>query len=884
MQTCPVCSGSNRDTSRFCSTCGAALNLTPQAWAPLQPGQVMKNGTYRIVRRLGKGGMGAVYLASQTIAGETRYCVVKEMLDYFDPHDPAEAQRARERFEAEAATLVSLNQAGIPQIYDYFSEAGRNYIVMQFIEGSNLETRLSHADPDTGLWHPGRPIPVQEALEVGIQLCKVLEYLATRTDSKTGQPRPVIHHDIKPANVIRTADGTVWLVDFGTAKARLAAQPGGSVGVHKSSLYGTGGYAPPEMYPPRTTSEPRSDVYALGATLYHLLTDDDPRDHPFQFVKLAQLPPGVAQALHRALEPDVTQRPTASEWRRQLETLLAPSAALPFVFRSKDAARVPEDLVPLCDRSWDEAREHFYQGRFTQWFNQLNRHDLVAQAEAIRQRETDQDAGLEAFLQALDPALPKPQLAIAEQPLVQALNFGRMQVDQEKVRTVHLNNTSRGHLSGRVLVIPPVPWLKLAVSPTVQWSGAAPLTFSGNTVTLNVTADSTGQPEQHHLRTTLRIETSYQPPTEIPVHAHVVFAWRTLLTALGVGMLVAGSLTGALSWLVRRATLAGLPNDFDHPLVWTWLLAAVALGLAAGRRRRGDFSRVGFLLGAMAGFLASGYITLGIAVEFLVLGRRGGEGLAYVALVSLGAFLGLLVGLFQGLRRARRPVLAIATPSAVLAAGLLLFFGIGQPSVQVASWWLGGVQVPLTYLSFGPTPVLPPTPTPRPAPTLTVTPLVVVKVTLTPTPTPTLTTAPRPITRTPGTGPTAETKSPGAEVRELADPCAGRNVRILWPVPDVTVSGKVMVRGHADDTSDPGFQFYKVEWSRGVRPDLQDDSGWSSLSDIHRTPVAADDGVLDMWDTTVLEPGVYTLRLTVVDLTANHPDENICAVRVTLGR
>lgn len=869
MQICPVCSGSNRDTSKFCSACGAALNLAPQAWVPLQPGQVMKNSTYHIVRRLGKGGMGAVYLATQSIAGETRYCVVKEMLDYFDPQDPVETQRAREQFEAEAATLVSLNRAGIPQIYDYFSEAGRNYIVMQFIEGPNLEAGLSHADPDSGVWRPGQPMSVKEALEMSIQLCRVLEYLATRTDSKTGQPRPVIHHDLKPANVIRTADGTVWLVDFGTAKARLTPQPSGGVGMHKSGLYGTGGYAPPEMYPPRTTSEPRSDVYALGATLYHLLTDDDPRDHPFQFPGLAKLPAGVAQALARALEHDVTRRPSASEWRRQLEALLAPSAALPFVFRNKDVAHIPEELVPLCDRFWDEAREHLYQGRFAQWFSQLNRHDLVTQAEAIRQREADQDAGLEAFLHILDPALPKPQLEIQEQPLAQALNFGRMQVDQEKVRTIHLTNTSRGHLSGRVLVIPPTSWLSVA-----------PLAFSGNAVTLTATVGSTGQPEQHHLRTTLRIETAYQPPVEIPVHAHVAFGWRALLTALGVAIPVASLLTGLLSWMVRQTTLTGLPHDLDHPLIWTWLVGAAALGLAVGRRRRGNFSRPAFLIGAIAGFLAFGYLTLAIAVEFLVLGLHGGETLAYVALVSLGAFLGLLAGLFQGLRRARRPVLAVATPSAVLAAGLLLFFGISQPSVQVIPWWLGDFQVPLTYLSFGPTPVLPPPPTPHPTPSLIKTRPAVVNVTLTST----VTTTPRPTARTPRTGPTPEPRTREPERPTLANPCAGRNASIVWPAPDARISGKVAVRGHADDTSDPGFQFYKVEWSKGERRDLQNDSGWSSLSDINRTPITAEDGVLDTWDTTVLEPGVYTLRLTVVDLTANHPDENICAVKVMIAK
>ena len=98
----------------------------------------MHGGGYRVVEPLSKGGMGALYLAAQTLAGTERPCVIKGMLDYVDPNDSEAVRKARQRFQEEAATLVELNHAGIPQIYDYFSESGRNYIAMQFIEGESL--------------------------------------------------------------------------------------------------------------------------------------------------------------------------------------------------------------------------------------------------------------------------------------------------------------------------------------------------------------------------------------------------------------------------------------------------------------------------------------------------------------------------------------------------------------------------------------------------------------------------------------------------------------------------------------------------------------------------------------------------------------------------
>jgi serine/threonine protein kinase len=277
----------------------------------LQAGQLVGGGTYRVIRPLGKGGMGAVYLAANTKAFD-RPCVVKEIIEYYDPADPEARRKAVERFEAEARTLAALKHSGIPDIYAYFTEGGRNYLVMEYIEGPNLAQGLTR-DRD-GRTVKGRPQPVEDVVRYVVQICQVLTYLEQQ------QP-PVIHNDIKPANIILDKNtGRAVLVDFGTARTRYAlppaGQPPGRPGSQQSSIYGTIGYAAPELYEGK--AEPRSDVYALAATAYHLLTDDDPRAHPFKFDKMADIPEPPRRALADALELDVGKRLAAAQLSARL--------------------------------------------------------------------------------------------------------------------------------------------------------------------------------------------------------------------------------------------------------------------------------------------------------------------------------------------------------------------------------------------------------------------------------------------------------------------------------------------------------------------------------------------------------------------------------------
>ena len=211
---------------------------------PLTPGQILNN-RYRIVSKLGEGGFGAVYKAWDLHLNLP--CAVKENLD-----STADAQK---QFEHEAMLLAKLNHPNLPRVIDHFFLPGQGqYLVMDFIAGDNLEEyQVKH----------GGPLPEDLVLSWVRQICSALSYLHA-------QQEPVIHRDIKPANIKVTPQGQVYLVDFGIAKI---------YDEHLKTTAGaravTPGYSPPEQYGFGKT-DPRSDIYALGATMYKALTGQDP--------------------------------------------------------------------------------------------------------------------------------------------------------------------------------------------------------------------------------------------------------------------------------------------------------------------------------------------------------------------------------------------------------------------------------------------------------------------------------------------------------------------------------------------------------------------------------------------------------------------------------
>jgi WD40 repeat protein/serine/threonine protein kinase len=515
---CPVCGSSYAAQEPVCDNCGlvfasrspgAALPTAIYSFAQLQPGQALAHGRYIVQRALSTGGMGAIYLASDHETFD-RIVVVKAMLDYFDPSDPLAVQAARDRFIQEARTLATLRHPAIPQIYTSFQEGPGNYIVMEYIEGHDLLQRLTHAHDVTSWTIPGRPYAREDVLRWGVALCRVLEYLASR------RPDPVVHHDIKPANLLLDSNsGDIRLVDFGTARARLLAQAG-RVGLAQSSIYGTQGYAAPEQYSGR--SEARSDVYALAATLYHLATDDDPRNHPFEFPRLNELGT-LGQELGRALDPAPDKRPAATELRRRLEDLLAPS--LPRPIQTPDGLEVydPIELARWCEANWQLASAWLYGVLPDQVERVWGKTKLAQQMrESALRHRYERSAGLDAALTLLDP-----QGFGAEQPLInvtaRTLDFGALARRAAHSQQLVLTNGGRRHVDAS-LTLP-------------GWISASRATISmppGARATVELSAEGDRAPARGQLRDFVTVHDGPTTLLDVEVRAAIsrwsAFQWH----------------------------------------------------------------------------------------------------------------------------------------------------------------------------------------------------------------------------------------------------------------------------------------------------------------------------------------------------------------------
>ena len=466
---CPDCGRLNRPGARYCASCQTPLS---GGAARLQAGQLLDGGAYRIVRPLGKGGMGAVWLVAQTKAFD-RLAVLKEVVEYFDPTNAQEWQKAVERFEAEARTLGDLKHPGIPDLYAYFSERGHNYLVMEYIEGPDLRKWLTPEDKSSGQPVAGSLLPSDEVLRYTIQICQVLDYLARR------QP-PVVHNDIKPGNIIVDENsGRAVLVDFGTAQTRYL-RASGRPDQKKDSVYGTVGYAAPELY--RGHSEPRSDVYSLAATAYHLLTDDDPRDHPSQYPQLDALPPSLADILQAALTTEVGDRSTAAEFQQQLDGYLAGLTAplRVLTFPDGDVADERDELLALAIKHWSYAAGILGDGTMAHWLRRTLHDPVAAQAAdaAVKRWPGNLDAALDAFVRELSPAaLPPGKMELR----TTSLRLVGVDPAQRITQQIEIANRGRGYLRGEILSTQ--PWLK------VNQSFACP---PGQVCTVPIEIDPTG--------------------------------------------------------------------------------------------------------------------------------------------------------------------------------------------------------------------------------------------------------------------------------------------------------------------------------------------------------------------------------------------------------
>lgn len=331
-QRCPGCGTSNPLGERFCAHCGFDLTqpmpgetiasaLNPSAPSARRITAALATGTligsrYTILRLLGRGGSGAVYLASDT-RFPARRVAVKEMGDA--RLSPGERRQALTNFRQEADLLSRLQHPHLPVVSDFLEEAGKAYMMMDFIEGRTLG---EVQDAAGGV--------LAEALVTGwaLQLCEVLAYLHN-------QPQPIVFRDVKPSNIMLTPANQIKLIDFGIARIFKSSA------TRDTSSFGSQGYAAPEQYGLEQT-DARTDIYALGATLYDLLTGQVP---PAAFArKLApqsmiplrtlnpQLSPAIEQVILWALQIEKAQRyQSMDEMARALRTSLdgLNSASLP---------------------------------------------------------------------------------------------------------------------------------------------------------------------------------------------------------------------------------------------------------------------------------------------------------------------------------------------------------------------------------------------------------------------------------------------------------------------------------------------------------------------------------------------------------------------------
>jgi serine/threonine-protein kinase len=268
----------------------------------LQAG-VLLNDRYQIVKRIGGGGMGSVYQARDKRLSD-RLCAVKEMIQ--TSNDESHRKKAVDDFLRESQLLASLDHASIPTIFDYFIEGGRYYLVMYHIQGRDLEAEMHRR---------GGKVDEATVTKWGVQACDVLAYIH-------GQDPPIIYRDLKPANLmLDEKKGKVMLIDFGIARFVAPTVKG-------VTAIGTMGYAPPELFAGKV--EPRSDIYSLGATMFHMLTGSDPQDNPlliFDFTKHPrprQINPAITPEMDAILAKMVAHKPedrhaSAAELGRLLE-------------------------------------------------------------------------------------------------------------------------------------------------------------------------------------------------------------------------------------------------------------------------------------------------------------------------------------------------------------------------------------------------------------------------------------------------------------------------------------------------------------------------------------------------------------------------------------
>jgi len=313
-EKCPFCGAPVSQNTYLCPACRrflpavhreaekvafpSMLSVPSAPEAGESPPLALLAGRYAVVERIAKGGMGAVYKAYDRRLSN-KIVAVKEVNELSIA--PSERAGVIEAFGREAALLATLEHPNLVHVTDSFREGTCHYLVMEYVDGHTLQELLEQRET---------PFDEEQVIVWADQLCDVLSYLHSQNPK-------IIYRDMKPANVmiVRGTDA-VKLIDFGIARFYKP-------GRHRDTIqFGTEGYAPPEQYGSAQTDE-QADIYALGATLHHLLTLHDPRNKPFYFPPVRTLNPRVSrqveEAIARAVEVNKDKRfSSISEMRAAL--------------------------------------------------------------------------------------------------------------------------------------------------------------------------------------------------------------------------------------------------------------------------------------------------------------------------------------------------------------------------------------------------------------------------------------------------------------------------------------------------------------------------------------------------------------------------------------
>lgn len=317
--------------------------------------------------------MGAVYLAKD-LHDQERYYAIKEMSlslvsDQEQPH-------AVQNFRVEAKILWGLNHPNLPTLEGFFSENGSYFLVMEYIDGDTLENYLERK---------GSPFPERRVLEWARQLCDVMQYLHS-------QRPPIIFRDMKPGNIMLSRSGQIKLIDFGIARFFRPTH------TQDTQILGTPGYAPPEQYG-KAQTDVRSDVYALGMTLFHLLTNKL-SEQGFGLENLhhdyPRISPNVARALEKAtsIKPD-DRFQSIAEFRHALFNVGV------FVFESGDIVATPEEMAHLCVNYPEEAADYLYDGEIEAWLLDMGENELADIVNHAVKHNTDPIKAVELFVRAV---------------------------------------------------------------------------------------------------------------------------------------------------------------------------------------------------------------------------------------------------------------------------------------------------------------------------------------------------------------------------------------------------------------------------------------------------------------------------------------------------